>query len=519
MKLPSIKGRSPAQDRLTQWKGLNLTDGAGKGEFSYMENMSSDRFPLLSPRKPRERVRQMAKANGFCLREKLLYVDGTQLFYGAEKIGTVTDSPKTFVSMGAYVYIFPDKLEFHTATGALVPMEASFSAKGIRYEASGLLEDEGSMYVKLMAEGIDTPFQKGDAIAISGFGKAELDGYHVIQETGAGYLKIIAALEGSGSTAQTVTLRRHLPACDFWTAADNRLWGCSSENHEIYASKLGDAKNFYAYDGTAGAAYAATVAGDGDFTGAITYLGHVMFFKENSVHKIYGSKPSDFQVMEGRLRGVARGSERSLCIVNEVLYYLSPEGVMSFQGSLPYAVGDVLGKGFTKGVAGTVGDKYYISMEQAGAYSLFVYDTAKGLWHREDATAVTAFQKDGARLYYLAENTLWLTEGTAAEQVEWLAETTPFTYQTPKAKAISRITLRAELPYGSSLSLWVDYDSLGAWQPVQTVTPPVGGSITIPFLPAPCDHFRLRFGGCGRAAIHEMTLFLRERGEGRRWQR
>lgn len=44
---------------------------------------------------------------GFLLKMGLMYVDGTALNYKDQKVGTVTDTEKTFVGMGAYVLIWP----------------------------------------------------------------------------------------------------------------------------------------------------------------------------------------------------------------------------------------------------------------------------------------------------------------------------------------------------------------------------------------------------------------------------
>ena len=40
-------------------------------------------------------------------------------------------------------------------------------------------------------------------------------------------------------------------------------------------------------------------------------MGYALFFKENTLHKLYGSKPSDFQLSSLRCRGVAKGAART----------------------------------------------------------------------------------------------------------------------------------------------------------------------------------------------------------------
>lgn len=513
MKLPRLSGNQPAGDMTVIFKGYNNTDTAGKGEFTAMENMTGDRYPLLSPRKPRGTIRTLEKANGILAREKLLWVDGTGVYYDGKQIGTVTDSEKQFVSMGAYVLIFPDKAYYNTADGTFGNLENEYTSTGtVKYSQSWLTESEldaeGQVYIQIEAAGINAGFEKGDGVELSGFTEEALNGTHIIQDIGEGWIKIIAAIDKDGSQTETVTIRRRLPDMDFYTVAENRLWGCSSRNHEIYASKLGSPFNFYCFAGTSTDSYAATIANDGDFTGAITYLGYVLFFKENSVHKVYGNKPANFQVIEGQLRGVEAGSGQSLQIVNEVLYYKAPSGIMSFQGSMPYEVGAPIEEGYRLAAAGTVGNKYYISMEKKGTYHLFVYDAAKGLWHREDNTKARYFTKKGNTLYYLEGNTIRTIEGTDAETIEWKAETADFTYQMTESKFISRIRLRCEIPPGAAMEVWIDYDSRGAWERMKSAGGIRKGILNIPFLPRRCDHFRLRFSGYGACVIHDMTIYL-----------
>lgn len=126
---------------------------------------------------------------------------------------------------------------------------------------------------------------------------------------------------------------RRVPDLEYLTECDNRVWGCSSSENVIYACKLGDPTNWFSYRGIAADSYAVTVGSDGPFTGAATCMGYALFFKENTLHKLYGSKPSDFQLSSLRCRGVARNAARSLCVLNETLYYLSSDGVMAWDAA------------------------------------------------------------------------------------------------------------------------------------------------------------------------------------------
>lgn len=56
-----------------------------------------------------------------------------------------------------------------------------------------------------------------------------------------------------------------------------------------------------------------------------------------------GQPTADFQIANSPVRGVKKGSEGSLVIVNETLYYHSRNGVCAYDGSLPVSVSAPLG--------------------------------------------------------------------------------------------------------------------------------------------------------------------------------
>ena len=101
---------------VSQFGGYNHNLRIGDGEFYDMQNMSSDLYPALSPRLPRGKVRQLTKPNGLFSHNALAWVDGTEFWYAGSRVDgfTLADSKKTFVAIGAYIVIFPDKKYFNT---------------------------------------------------------------------------------------------------------------------------------------------------------------------------------------------------------------------------------------------------------------------------------------------------------------------------------------------------------------------------------------------------------------------
>ena len=112
--------------------------------------------------------------------------------------------------------------------------------------------------------------------------------------------------------------------------------------------------------------------------------------------------------------GVQNGSSKSLVVVDDRLYYKSRMGVCVYDGSLPSEIGSCFGtKLYYNAVAGGVRGKYFISMEDAAHnWTLFVYDTRKGLWHREDSTHTEDFARVDDELYFLEDGTLKTVYGS-----------------------------------------------------------------------------------------------------------
>ena len=288
-------------------------------------------------------------------------------------------------------------------------------------ESSGMWVTVGTTYIKISAAGIGAAFNQYDGVTISGLsgglidgavdkdGKyivthdeniEALDGSFVIWAKDDDSIAVVGMLDNSYKLINEVKVKRSMPYLDFVVESENRLWGCHygvAENgevvNEIYASKLGDFKNWNCFMGVSTDSYVASVGTDGQFTGAITHLGYPLFFKENCMHKVYGNYPSNYQIQTTTCRGVQKGCGRSLAIVNEVLYYKSRNGVCAYDGSLPAEISAQLGDiAYSDAVAGSHGNKYYISMkDEADLYHLFVYDAQRGLWHKEDNTKVEAF--------------------------------------------------------------------------------------------------------------------------------
>ena len=332
-----------------------------------------------------------------------------------------------------------------------------------------------------------------------------------------------------------LTLKRKMPEVSFACESQNRIWACGKNGHEIYASALGNPYNFYDYSGISTDSYALNVGTNGEFTACVNYLGRPLFFKENALHIISGSYPTNggepdslsFSVSTlTEFRGVERGSENSLAIIDNILYYKSACGIVAFDGANTAVVsGDLGDERFKNAVAGAYNGKYYVSMQGAdGYYHLFVYDTARGEWFREDETQVLKFFSVNSELLYInaqdsavysvSDSDALGSEDFAPEgDFDWECETGNFGYAYPDSKYISRILLRLKLEQGARVSVFAQYDSGKNLIKAGEIATSGIKTHLLPIVPVRCDHMRIILKGRGDVKILSISKLLEEGGD------
>ena len=315
-------------------------------------------------------------------------------------------------------------------------------------------------------------------------------------------------------------IERKIPDLDYVCECNNRIWGCKWDGtiNEIYSATQGDPKNWTKYLGTSQDSYNLTVGSDGRFTGIAVQNGTVLFFKENFIHKLYGSKPSNFQTSDIMGRGIKLGCGKSAVIANETLYYLSKNGICQYGGGTPSGIyapfGGVI---YSDAVGGKCGDKYYVSMkDKTGAYSLFCFDEALQMWFKEDDTQVRFFAEDKGILYFInANNELWVTDAENYDgefpiaetegHFEWFAETGDIGIQEPDCKIYRDIQIRLCMEPGSEVAVYLQYDSDGNWHQEALWKDKAKGAYTIPIVTPKVDHMKIRIEGKGNAKIYSIS--------------
>lgn len=540
MKLPNYANGSnlskegyESKKVIVDFLGLSYNKEVQDGEIIDMLNLNSDNSPCLSQRKPRNKIETTIEpfvaanaTNCGCPKRlitkdnKLYVITETGFFYknSSDEWTKITleevDKPRQIVTMSNKIIIFPDKKYFEISTSTMKSLEAS-------WEIASSSVTYGSDYITITT-GSDTwaskGFAVGDAIQINGSVDANNISVIVKSFDSANPKKMMieGTLTPSNGSGSTITkFSRTVPDLEYVCVSNNRLWGVAGNT--IHGSKLGDPTNFSFLTTDNYSSYFVDVDSDGSFTGCANFSTHIAFFKDDCIHKLYGAKPSQYQIQTSYCRGVEKGSERSLVAVNDILYYKSRDGIYSYMGSNPEKLSFSLGNDkFQNAIAGTDGSKYYVSMynKTKKRYEFLVYDISRDLWHKEDDTRVVDFCYSDGILYYIEDGITYesgdtvdiisVNEEDVTERIEWSAELGDFSEYSENTKIYSKISTRIDLDIGSELYIDLKRD-YGEWENVYANRAMEKGAINVSFRPVRCNNFSIRLWGKGYAVVHSLV--------------
>lgn len=413
-------------------------------------------------------------------------------------------------------------------------------------------------YIKIQCTGIGAKFNEYDGVQLSGItveALKDLNASTVIHSKGDDYIVVVGVpsfdtiydengmpttIDGTDfkQNEGTITVERKVPEMDFVIESNNRLWGCrhglnrkGDMVNEIYASKLGDFKNWEYFGGTSQDSYMVSLGSEGAFTGAISYNGKPHFFKQNILHIIYGSYPATYQLQNIECKGVQEGCSNSLVIVDNILYYKTTGSVCAYSGSFPTDIGYQLHENdwrYTDAFGGCFRHKYYLLLNDVknGECPLFVYDTEKGVWHKEgvkgfdhhvyhgfinfsvnNVDALGYFNESYTECIKMVE---CIGDYAENETINWFAETGIMGCSSPDKKYISRISLRLSLDVGTRVFVSFEYDSSGVWEQVATITGTNLHTFTLPIKARRCDHLRMKIEGNGAARIYSISKTIEQ---------
>lgn len=419
-----------------------------------------------------------------------------------------------------------------SVSSGVVVVEGAFPAKTYTQSETVTFAPyyEGSDRTKI--SGVGNSFREGDVVTIAGCTNPAYNKSTTVVMAGTGYILVDGSLataftQDAGlsitrtaythdgmvvkrtafTVASKVRFSRKSPDLDYVCEHDNRLWGCNSMTHEIYASKLGDPTNWACYEGISTDSYTVTVGSPGDFTGCVSHMGYVIFFKEDSIHMMYGSKPSNYQLNTRQMPGIRKGCSKSAAIVNETLYYVGRDGVYQYDGATPRKISDEIKSDLSDAVGCHQNGTLYISCLKDGKRAMLTYTPQYRIWDIEDDTRFKYAVYGEGKLYYIDDaNELRCITGDDDSTIEWNIESGDLRENSLNEKWIGRVLFNLWLDAGSEANIYFQFDEDQLWHRAWTVHSVVNKTYNIPIVPQRCSRFRWRIEGKGQMKLLAMGV-------------
>jgi hypothetical protein len=424
--------------------------------------------------------------------------------HGKELRSARTDSLLSNIAIGSDVAVKSAIINTNVYT------VRSVSASKLTFTEGNSVADEFILSSRITVSGdsadLFPEFKVGDCVTVSGCSIEENNISFVISKKTNNTLFASADIFTAGEGG-TITISRTVPDLDFICEKDNRLYGVSNKDKTIYVSALGDPTNMFAYEGVSTDSFAVAVGGEGDFTACCKYGDSVLFFKEDKLYKLTGSYPAEFALYSYDVEGVARDSEKSCVVVNEVLYYHGDKGIYAYSGSIPTLISSNFGEFRGNGaVGGTDGESYYVALwnydEDDDTY-LFSYNTRLNLWTLEEWLPfyVDATRLNGSPLFLNEDGEIYeLNRDEHVHDQKWSVQFTPFYETIEGKKSYSRIVMRVSVPTDSYMQIRLRFDG-GYWLNAGTVVGKGEGIIPVRIPINRCDKFELELSGKGECTI------------------
>ena len=512
--------RITRRKEMVQGRGINYSDNFQDGDLAGSENLSVRRWPYIATRNARKRVEEYQGVTAMTSWNGLVVVrpgdrDGTtedEVLYQGESIGWLEHLEgvtRQFAAVNTRLVIWPDKkyLDMSTEPASVKELGATLEATGATVAVTEVTKDgkvtNTTTITFTTGENLKTLFQPGDGVELSGFENEENNRSLIIKTVAAKKITVDSGDFKNETKSGTVTMERKIPKMDFICESGNRLWGVSNADKTIFASALGDPTNFYVSRGISTDSYAVAVASAGDFTGCCKLSSSVLFWKEETLHKILGNYPAEYVMYTYEMEGVRAGCEKSMTIINSALFYVGLHGVFTYTGGTSADISAVFGEHLlTEAVGGTDGEKYYLSCLDDGKEALYVFSPNDGVWLREDTLRAVDIAREGEDVYLLRrDGSLWIADSREPDpQIEWSLEYKPFYETIEGRKRVSRLLIRLEMPEMAWLRVDTSTDG-EPWREAGLIKGPKSDTVPLMVQPGRGDQYKVRLRGHGPCVI------------------
>jgi hypothetical protein len=270
----------------------------------------------------------------------------------------------------------------------------------------------------------------------------------------------------------------------------------------------------------------------GDITAITTFDGYITLWTEQSMHVLYGTGPSSFELREVK-GGVGCISDRSVVVSNGILYWVSHDGLYSYGGGMPTCVSRKADEYFkninttykTSISSGRTNSKMYVTMPYGASATsnnlVLAYDVERDKWYPETGSFID-FATVGNTLYGIIDSTgvtYDMASGTDdnGTAITWSWISGPLQKNKVKErKTLTDMWLTVDLPVGSTLTVSTSESVDGNdFTTASTVTANASeqvARIKVPYNKVQgSPFFRIKLDGTGPCKVYNLEQHYRVR--------
>jgi hypothetical protein len=314
---------------------------------------------------------------------------------------------------------------------------------------------------------------------------------------------------------------------------DNRVY-CAVD-YTIYFSALRKPEDWTTVNDS-GSIVVETADGK-NITGLVAGSTHVTIFKNKSIHELYGTNPSNFQ-LKVVTDNLGSPTGNSAQVMNGVIIFLGNDGIYQYSGgsqpSSDFAmqvkdiVKSINKSAVNQAVSWQVGDLYCLAIPTGSNTvndTILTYDTVFHTWNvygYNDIITTCGTYLDDATFIGTFGGEVWKIDGKTSDDnaspisFDWISK--PFTVGTMAARSRwYKMWVVADIPAGATLNVSVSNESqdddaletITNWTTVQTLSPTTNlqaKEIIIPSTLISQSHWvRIRLSGTGQVVVHELS--------------
>lgn len=299
----------------------------------------------------------------------------------------------------------------------------------------------------------------------------------------------------------------------FGASFGGRLFACDNLGITVYYS-ASDSYDFEVGDSLGGAGYL-SCAEPGKWVAMCVYNDALYVFKRNGMYRIYSGDGLSYYM--DKIADVGAICASGVCVVDNVLYFLSDDGIYQFAGSFPQLLPDSLGRRYVSGALGGDDGRVYASLNYTEngeeKTELIVWHADKQIFSRHDDFSGKQFLVALGGVYALAE------DGTVV-RMDGGRRALPFSLTTKKyffgfskkAANAARIFFEYEKENeDDSFSIEVSYDG-GEFLPCGA--PIKNGRVRyVPVKFRKCDELMLKISGHGIFTLKGLSFSVYQGGD------